>query len=630
MYYKNIALVNLARHVTISLLMDDVAKVREKTDIVGLISEYIPLKKMGRNFKALCPFHTEKTPSFVVSPERQIWHCFGGCSKGGDCFSFLMEYEHLEFGEALRTLAKKAGVELRDSSFQKGLSSKKEKIYTLNRLSNEFYHYVLINHPAGEKALSYLLNERKIDRALIETFSLGFSPKYSNPLVNYLISKKGYKKEDLVDAGLAFYGKGPSPSATSDVASVDGSRRAQAFDFFRGRIMFSLFDHRGNIVGFSGRLLSDDTGYGGKYINTRDTVVYHKGSMFFGLNIAVSEIKKKDNCIIVEGEFDVISMFKEGIKNTVAIKGTALTDDQAGLLSRFTQNVTLCFDQDNAGWTATERSLEVLEKRGFNTKVAIIKNGKDPDEAIRIEPFAFKKSIKESIGIYDYFFLRLFSLHNKDTIDGKKRITDFLLPIISRIENEIVKEHYLKKLSLELNTSYESLIKQLEKIGKKEVTSQDKIIAKIDKKSRATILEEYLLALIIQHEEQKRILDKVFDILQDYAFETPSYKKILDALFLYFKKYELFESKKFLENLPSELVKAFDSCFLYPLPKFSDNKKNEEEIVKVARELRLIFLKNKIRVLTDALKSEEKEANEKEIEVLEKEISSLIDHLSQS
>lgn len=589
--------------------MDDVARVRERIDIVSLISEYVPLKKMGRNFKALCPFHSEKTPSFVVSPERQIWHCFGGCGKGGDCFTFLMEYEKLEFVEALRILAKKAGVELRESSFQTGMSSKKEKIYLLNRLVNEFYHYVLTKHPAGRLALSYLQNVRKIELPLIETFSLGFSPK-NNALSSYLIRKKGHKAKDLIEAGLAF------------------QKDKDVVDFFRGRIMFPLFDHRSNIVGFSGRIQEEAAGLGGKYINTRDTLAYHKGSMFFGLNIAKDEIKKKDRAIVVEGEFDTISMFKEGIKNVVAIKGTALTDNQARLLSRFTKNISLCFDSDSAGYEATKRSLSVLEEKGFSIAAIVITNGKDADEAIKNDPNAIKKAIKESENVYDYIFDHTFKLFNKNSIDGKRKMSDELLPIIHNIENEIVKEHYLKKLSIELDTSYESLIKQAERIEKKEVIGQDKTITKIDKRSRREVLEEYFLALIIQYENLNLILDNVITILKDYTFEAPSYKKILDNLTFYFKKHNVFDSKKFLSTLPVELVRAFDACFLFPMPRFLNSKKNEEEIEKVARELRVIFLKDKIKLKTYDLKTKEKEENSKEIEVLGKEVSLLIHLLS--
>jgi len=621
--------------------MDDVARVREKIDIVSLISEYIPLKKMGRNFKALCPFHTEKTPSFVVSPERQIWHCFGGCGKGGDCFTFLMEYEKLEFVEALRILSKKAGIELRESNFQTGLSSKKEKIYLSNRLASEFYHYALTKHPAGEKALSYLLNERKIDRRLIETFMLGFSPKDGNSLSNYLINKKGYKKEDLVDAGLAFYVGGPSTRASSE-PQPNSSGRTQAFDFFRNRIMFPLFDHRNNIVGFSGRLL-EESSTAGKYINTRETLVYHKGSMFFGLNMAKDEIKNKDRVIVTEGEFDVISMNSYGIKNVVAIKGTALTDNQARLLSRFTQNISLCFDSDSAGYEATKRSLAVLEEKGFSIAAIVISNGKDADEAIKNDPFEFKKAVREGGVVYDYIFDRTFKLFNKNSIDGKRQISNELLPIIHNIENEIVKEHYLKKLSVRLDTSYESLIKQLEKVEKKEVIGQDRTIAKIDKRSRREILEEYLLALIIQYENSNLVLDKAVKILKDYTFETPSYKKILDFLTLYFSKNDQFpaampssrqwragDDKKFVKDFPLELAKTFDTCFLFPMPRFLNSKKNEEEIENVARELRVIFLRDKINLRTYDLKNEEKAKNSKEIEALGKEVSMLIHLLSQS
>lgn len=590
--------------------MDDVARVREKIDIVGLISEYIPLKKMGRNFKALCPFHTEKTPSFVVSSERQIWHCFGGCAKGGDCFTFLMEYENLEFVEALRILAKKAGIELRTSSFQTGLSSKKEKIYILNRLTNEFYHFVLIKHSAGGKALSYLFENRRLNAELINTFMLGFSPKSGVALSNYLMKKKGYKREDLIEAGLA-----------------SGSGQAGVVDFFRERLMFPLSDHRNNIVGFSGRAI-DSEFVGGKYINTRDTIAYHKGSMFFGLNIAKDEIKKKDNCIIAEGEFDVITMFKEGIKNVVAVKGTALTDDQARLLSRFTKNVSLCFDQDSAGYEATKRSLEILEKKGFNITIILFKNGKDADEAIKNDPISFKKAVKENVGIYDYLFARLMSLHNKNTIDGKKKIADELLPTISRIENEIVKEHYLKKLSIELDTSYESLIKQLERIEKKEIIGQNVSYVKVDKTSRKGVLEEYLLALIVQHDDVKTVLDRVIKTLKDYTFEMPSYKKILDYLATYCKERNTFDSKKLLKSLPSELVKTFDTCFLFPMPRFLNNNAYEKEVEKVARELRMIFLKNKIKIIALNLKNEEKEKHSKQIQALEREVSMLIHLLS--
>ena len=591
--------------------MDEVAQVREKIDLPSLISEYLILKKMGRNFKAPCPFHSEKTPSFVVSPERQIWHCFG-CNKGGDAFSFLMEYEKLEFVEALRILAKKVGVQLRESGFDRGISSKKEKIYSLNKTAMDFYHFVLTKHKAGKEALTYLEEKRKIDLRLMETFMIGFSPKDGTSLSNYLINKKKFKKEDLIDAGLAF------------------ASGFKVLDFFRGRIMFPLLDHRGNVVGFSGRAIDDipTGGFSGKYINTRDTVVYHKGEMFFGLDSAKEAIKKLDKVVVVEGEFDVISAFSIDVKNVVAIKGTALTDNQASLIKRFTDNVCLCFDQDEAGFQATQRSLPVLEKKGLNVTVCVLENGKDADEVIKKDPLSFKKAVKNDIVIYDYLLSKALSSYNKNTADGKRKISSDILPIISRIENEIIKEHYLKKLSSELDTSLESLTREIERIEKKEIVKENVVSVRKEKKTRREVLEEYLMSLIVQNEDSKGILEKAKNILSDYKFETIAFRKIIDQMLHYFKDHPVFKSKYFIENLPKELSSAFDTCFLYPLPKFADKLHCEQEAEKVAAELRALFLKDKIKEISASLKTGEKEDNAKKIEDLEKELSSIIHLLS--
>jgi len=591
--------------------MDEVSQIRERIDLVSFISEYIPLKKMGRNFKAVCPFHNEKTPSFIVSPERQIWHCFG-CSRGGDVYTFLMEYENLEFIEALRILAKRTGVPLRESSFEVGLSSKKEVIYKLNKAALDFYHYVLTKHKAGKKALFYLSNTRKMDSRIIETFQIGFSPKDGVDLSNYLINKKKYKKEDLAEAGLAYYSGG----------STDGSGLR---DFFRGRVMFPLFDHRDNVVGFSGRAI-DEPYSGGKYINTRDTAVYHKGSMFFGLNTAKEEIKKLDKAIIVEGELDVISCFSQGIKNVVGVKGTALTENQVALISRFTNNVSLCFDMDDAGYEAAKRSLPVLEKKGMNITTCIFDQGKDADEAIKADPIAFKKAIKKDIPIYDYVFSKTFSLFEKDRVYGKRKISEELLPIFTKISNEIVKEHYLKKLSLDLDVSLDALSKEVEKIEKKEVVKDDIAPLKKDKRSRIEVLEDYLIALTVQNENPKLILEKSLAILKDYKFEGASYKKIMDSLYN-FKTNGKFASQDFLKILPKELAVSFDTSYLFPLPKFDDDGKYIMEAEKVARELRALFLKNKIREISLSLKTKEKE---EDVKNLEKELASTISLLSQS
>lgn len=589
--------------------MDQLSQVREKIDIVSLISEFIPLKKFGRNFSTVCPFHKEKSPSFVVSPERQIWHCFG-CNRGGDCFSFLMQYENIEFPEALRMLAKRAGVELKRFKYDDGIASQKEKIYTINRQALEFYHYVLTKHPVGVKALSYLLEERKINDAVLKTFMLGFAPSSGNALVNYLISKKGYAKEELVNAGLAT------------------QKGRMVVDFFAHRILFPLFDHRDNVVGFSGRVM--DNSSLAKYVNTRETLVYHKGSVFFGLNIAKNEIKKDNRAIIMEGELDVISSFQTGVANVVAVKGTALTENQVSLISRFAKEVSLCFDQDNAGQEAIKRSLPILEKNGLTTTIIVIPNGKDPDESVKENPGVFKKAVKEAVGAYDFLISKALSLFDKKTAEGKKKISDELLPFIANIENEIVKEHYLKKLANELDTSFESINKQVDRIIKK-ISDKPIILQTKEKRLREEVLEEYLVALLLQGSDVKDVIKKVSKILSGFSLSVSSLQRIFNDLSVFLDQYE-FDRQKFEKTLPTELLSSYDVCYLLPLPVFSqDEYKNEVE--RVANELKVLYLKNKIRQIGEKIKTKEKnqaDISDEDVELkeLEKEFSVLVSKLA--
>ena len=580
--------------------MDQVSQVREKIDIVSLISEYVSLKKTGRNFKANCPFHSEKTPSFVVSPERQIWHCFG-CSKGGDAFTFLMDYENMEFPEALRTLAKKAGVDIGDFSFAKGEYSKKEKIYDLNKVVARFYNFLLTKHPIGKKALSYLLKERNLSLALINTYSLGFSPS-DNSLSNYLITKKGIKAFDLFEAGISY------------------SRNGKAFDFFKNRIMFPLSDQRGNIVGFSGRALSDHDQP--KYINTKETAVYHKGSLFFGLDHSREEIKKENQAIVVEGEFDCLACFKIGIKNVVAIKGTALTENQANLLARFTDKVTLALDQDTAGFEATKRSLSVLEKNGLTITV-IPSKGKDPDEAIKSDWVSFKKALKNDVNVYDYLLTSLISENDRETVEGKKKITDELLPLIFQIGNEVVKEHYIKKLAGSIDTSSDSLNREIEKI-KGEKSKNEIFISKKDKRGRREILEEYLLSLIIQNENPKELMESSSKFISLYKFEIPAFAKIIESLKHYFKKHEKLNVKNFSKALPSELVPFFDRSYLLLIPKFEAEAKFLKEIEKVEDELLTFYIKQRVNETGAEIKEKTKDKKTADVKNLQKEISRLL------
>lgn len=583
--------------------MDDASRVREKIDIVPFISEYIPLKKMGRNFTTLCPFHSEKTPSFVVSPERQIWHCFG-CGKGGDAFTFLMEYEGMEFIEALKVLAQKTGVQIKEN-YTNFNSSKKEKFYKLNKLTQQFYSYILFNHKAGEKALEYLLKKRGLNKKLIENFGVGFSPGVGTGLSNYLINKKRVVKEDLIEAGLAF------------------ERGSGVYDFFRGRIMFPLTDARGNILGFSGRVLAD-TSDGPKYINTKETIIYHKGDLFFGLDKTRESIKKEGSAIVVEGEFDLMSLFREGIKNVVSIKGTALTDNQALILSRLTEKVMLCFDKDSAGFEATKKSVSALEKKGLLTNVIVLEGGKDPDEVIKNNPALIKKGVKTSVNAYEFLISELSQKYGTKDAESKKRMTSEILPLVGFVQNEIVKEHYLKQLSKALDTSIESLMKEEKKLGKEKETEP---APNQETKDRRETLEEYLVALLLQSKEKEKDLLGIKEEISDYVFKMSALGKILLALFSYLENKQNLNLESFSKTLPKELIPYFDKCFLTPLPEFDTPKEYLGEIKNVVRELRKLYLKEKTQIISEKLKASNfKKTDEKE--KLKKEFTETLAKLS--
>ncbi|MBI1919132.1 DNA primase [Candidatus Microgenomates bacterium] len=585
--------------------MDELEQIRQKIDIVSLISEYLPLKKTGRNFRVNCPFHNEKTPSFTVSPERQIFHCFG-CSVGGDIFTFLMKYENLEFPEALRTLAQKAGVELKKRDFDSEGSKIKQKLYEINHLASEFYHYLLTSHTVGKKALDYL-GQRGISQGAIKTFKLGFSPSAANSLTKFLVNKKKYTMRDLDQAGLVIGGR----------------------DRFRSRIIFPLKDHRGNIVGFAGRTLEEAhsaSSVQAKYVNTPETLIYHKGDLFFGLDLAREAIKKEDSVVIAEGEFDVIQGFQHGIGNMVAIKGTALTQNQANLISRFTENISLCLDQDKAGELANLRGIEILENANLQVKVVEMPSGKDPDESLKENPALFKQAVKKSLSMYDFIIKSALSHFDRTEAGGKKKVSEQVVPFLGRIRNEIVKNHYIKKLSEELSVSEESVAREVARQDKnQQLIAQPAALA--DKRKREEVLLEYLLALVLQHPTPQVLLEKL-----DEDITTSSlYQKIIKELKRFWEKDKdrKFSIKDLVAALPAELVPAVDRSFLLMLPSKLDLAGEYlAEVEKIVRELKKLLLKEKMQELSSKIRQAEKDKNESELEVLRKTFGELASQLS--
>ena len=361
----------------------EVEEIKKKLDIVDVINHYLPLKKRGRHYLANCPFHSEKTPSFTVSPELQIFKCFG-CGKAGDIFTFVEEYEHVDFKDALEDLAKMAGVTLKKDPQITQIDHRRKRLIELNHQVARFYNYILTTHPLGKNALDYIL-KRGIALETIKLFKIGFSPPSAALIVNYL-HKKGFLDDELIATGTFGFSQ---------------YHARQMYDRFQGRLTFPLSDFRDRILGFSGRILPGSTASNAaKYINSPETDIYHKSQMLFGLNLAKESIKKNNSVLVVEGEFDLISPFQQGVTNIVALKGTAFTSDQLQLLHRYTDNLILGLDSDFAGNNAARKSIELADSMEFDIKVLDLGTTfKDPDEAIQTDPVFFQNQLQNPIPI---------------------------------------------------------------------------------------------------------------------------------------------------------------------------------------------------------------------------------------
>ncbi|MBI2598855.1 DNA primase [Candidatus Curtissbacteria bacterium] len=390
--------------------MDQVEEVKSKVDLVEVISSYLPLKKMGRNMGGLCPFHAEKTASFMISPERQVWKCFG-CSLGGDVFTFLEKIEGWDFREALEELAKRVGVKLKQ--FEPTDKSRvRDKLIEINKLTTKFYSHLLFNHPAGERARKYLAG-RGIKKETWEKFKLGYSPDSWDTLFKFLIKHK-IPTADVAMSGLAI--------------ARSGSDRS-FYDRFRDRLIFPISDSRGQVMGFSGRVL-DANAREAKYVNTSETPLFVKGSLLFGLDIARSAIRDSNEAVLVEGEFDVLSAHQAGVENVIASKGTALTERQVAMLSRLSESVVLCFDKDVAGDNAARRGIELLDMAGVSVKVADLGGAKDPDEFAQDNPKGFTAAIASASNIYDFLIDSAVKRFDPKEADGQKKIGREILPVL--------------------------------------------------------------------------------------------------------------------------------------------------------------------------------------------------------
>jgi DNA primase len=496
---------------------DFIEEVRVANEITDVISEYLTLRPKGKNYFGLCPFHNEKTPSFSVDPEKQLYHCFG-CGAGGNVFTFIMEQERLDFIDSVKLLAQRKGIPLPDSieSPQDEEAKKhKDKLYMLNRETALYYHENLLA-PHGRHALEYL-KSRGIDQRIIKTFGIGYAPKSWDSTKNYLIGK-GFDTQLLTEAGLIL------------------EKNQREYDRFRDRIMFPIIDHRDRVVGFGGRVLGDSSP---KYLNSPDSSIFNKGSVLFGLNLARKR-RPVDSFIIVEGYMDVITLHRFGIDNGVASLGTALTMEQARLMRRYTQNIYTAYDGDTAGQRATLRGLDILKSVGCNARVIVFPKGMDPDDVLVNHGVEyFNKLLHDAMSITDFKLDRLQAQYDLDDQEDKVEFTTRAVRILTDVENLLERDIYIQRLNNLTGFRPELLyryVEQVENRGGRAGLKKNKIgnnrhttpIRKARIHMAANIKAEMHLIRLMALDDgiAKRIIDR----LGDLQFEDPIHVKVADII----------------------------------------------------------------------------------------------------
>ena len=443
-------------------MSDNIAQIKERLNVVDIISGYIKVQKAGMNFKARCPFHNEKTPSFYISPERQIWHCFG-CQAGGDVFGFVKQIEGIEFPEALRILAQRAGVKL--ESYDPVLQDAKIVLYEICETATRFFEKQLYHSSVGKKALSYL-GDRGLANETIGEFRLGFAPDDWHALSNFL-RDCSYRDKDIIDAGLA-------------LKREDGS---DMYDRFRSRIIFPIADLNDQVVGFTGRTFEagikspasqqpaaisyqqpeaesqKPEAAIAKYINSPQTLIYDKSRILYGLNKAKLEARRADRCLLVEGNTDAIMSYQAGVKNVAATSGTALTPSHLQLLRRYTSNLDFCFDTDQAGLVATRRGLGLGLSQNFNIRIIPLQASdcKDPADYVKKFGLKWQETVTGAKPVIDFYFDKLKSELDLASVSGKKAIVANLAPLIKRLSSEVERAHWISKLAIILKTKEQAI-----------------------------------------------------------------------------------------------------------------------------------------------------------------------------
>jgi len=601
-------------------MSSDVEEIKNRIDIVDLVGEYIRLTKAGSNWKALCPFHNEKTPSFMVSEERKSFHCFG-CSKGGDIFTFVMEMEGIGFREALEQLAQKAGITLkkREARDEK-LESNKKKLFEILELATKWYEKNLWEGRGKEKILNYL-HERGLNDGTIKKFRLGYAPDGWRNLLEFLL-KKNYDIADISKTGILVEKDSAQKIQNTQYEIQD----TKYYDRFRDRIMFPIQDIMGRVVGFSARVAPGGDEKTAKYINTSQTELYDKSKILYGLHLAKTEIKKRDEAILVEGNMDVIASHQAGFGNTIAVSGTALAPEQVKTIKRYTENLKIGFDMDVAGQEAAKRSIRICLGSELDVKIILLDGGKDAADVIRENPKLWREAVERAESILDYYFKDAFSRYDAKSPVGKKKIARELLNVIKDVANPVEQAHWIRVLSEKLETGEKVLSEVIRKVKseKKEAVSPEKqktagaggqsvltkrmigIFAAFPKECRREI--EKVSISDFQGEKEKKIISAIKEKRENAS---------LEALKAVFPDYE---TEKFLDEAVFEAEVEFgDLSGLDPA----------EELKKSLKRLKSENMKRKIVGIAQDIKAAEKSGDRKKVKELMGEFQNLTSMLSQ-
>ncbi|MDD4953420.1 MAG: DNA primase [Candidatus Omnitrophica bacterium] len=570
-----------------------------RVDIVEVISGYIPLKKAGRNFKAPCPFHHEKTPSFMVSGDRQIYHCFG-CGESGNAFKFLMRYERMDFLEAVEAMAKKAGVILPKARAE---DHKAEsfilELYRVNEIAAVFYADCLNKSPESARAKDYLL-KRGINEETVKAFRLGFAPGKWDSLINFLRSK-GAPLSLIEKAGL--------------ILSKEGGGY---YDRFRNRVIFPIFDVKSRVVGFGGRVLDDAQP---KYLNSPETPIYTKGKNLYGLSFAKDSIRDDDFVVIVEGQLDFITPYQAGFKNITASQGTALTLEQARLLKRHTHNVVMVYDADDAGQLATLRTLDIFIEEEMNVKVVSLPKGFDPDSFVRKYGVDdFRQMVAQAKGLLDYKLEVLKARYGIKDAESKARVVEGVLETIGKFKNLVLVSEYIKKLAQDLDLREEMLLAELKRTKKDKTAVDYERPAPGPSRMKINPAEKLLIKLML---EETSLIHKMRGELEPADFQDERTSKIVSIMF------DLIDQGKAVE--PSSLMNDFGQEDIYQvicesvfLPDELSEQNKEKIVNDCVQRLKNDKLKLRRQRLHDQIATAQHSGDQEELRRLTEEFHNLI------